>query len=44
MKKRKTSFSELMKKNKEELLKDKEQLEKIEKRVDEKYVSAGYLK
>ncbi|RFU60480.1 FbpB family small basic protein [Peribacillus glennii] len=40
MKKRKLSFSELMKINKEELLKDKEQLEKIEKRVDEKYVNA----
>ncbi|PLT33400.1 FbpB family small basic protein [Bacillus sp. V5-8f] len=40
MKKRKLSFSELIKKNKEELLKDKAELEKIEKRVDEKYVSA----
>lgn len=37
MKRMKMSFSELMQKNKDELLKDKLQLEKIEKRVDEKY-------
>ncbi|CAM3693190.1 FbpB family small basic protein [Cytobacillus oceanisediminis] len=37
MKKPKISFTELIKKNKEELLKDREQLAKIEKRVDEKY-------
>ncbi|MDQ0219744.1 FbpB family small basic protein [Peribacillus cavernae] len=38
MKKMRTSFSELMRKNKEELLKDKLQLEKIEKRLDDKHV------
>jgi hypothetical protein len=38
MKKKKLSLPELMKKNKEELLKDKAQLEKIEKRIDDKYV------
>ncbi|AST89888.1 FbpB family small basic protein [Sutcliffiella cohnii] len=38
MKKVKLSFSELMKENKEELLKDREQMEKIEKRLEEKYV------
>lgn len=37
MKKRKVSLQELIRKNKEELLKDKEAIEKIEKRVDEKY-------
>ncbi|PLR84843.1 FbpB family small basic protein [Bacillus canaveralius] len=36
MNKRKVSFKELIRKNKEELLKDKLELEKIEKRVDEK--------
>ncbi|CAH0345379.1 FbpB family small basic protein [Bacillus sp. CECT 9360] len=40
MKRMKRSFSELMQKNKEELLKDKSQLEKIEKRVDEKYAKS----
>ncbi|MDF0728137.1 FbpB family small basic protein [Cytobacillus sp. S13-E01] len=39
MKRGKISLSELMKKNKEELLKDKIQLEKIEKRLDEKHIS-----
>ena len=34
---KKTSMVDLIKKNKEELLKDKQQLEKIEKRIDEKY-------
>ncbi|WP_082341090.1 FbpB family small basic protein [Sporosarcina globispora] len=37
MKKNKMSFAELIKKNKEEMLRDKELLAKIEKRVDEKY-------
>ncbi|PLR75320.1 FbpB family small basic protein [Bacillus sp. V3-13] len=36
MNKRKVSFAQLIRKNKEELLKDKLQLEKIEKRIDEK--------
>lgn len=35
---KKISFIELMKKNKEELLKDKNELEKIEKRIDQKYI------
>ncbi|MEK3887871.1 FbpB family small basic protein [Bacillus sp. FSL K6-3431] len=38
MKKGKISLSELIKINKEELLKDKALIEKIEKRVDEKYL------
>lgn len=37
-KKQKMSIAELIKKNKEELLKDREQLAKIEKRMDEKHV------
>jgi Fur-regulated basic protein B len=37
MKKVKMSFAELIKRNKEELLKDQQLLEKIEKRIDEKY-------
>ncbi|WP_316569430.1 FbpB family small basic protein [Neobacillus sp. YIM B06451] len=41
MKKVKLSFSELIKKNKEELLKDKAQIEKIEKRIDDKYVKSN---
>ena len=40
MKKIKVSLSELIRKNKEELLNDKKQLERIEKRIDEKYVNA----
>ena len=36
-KKSRFSLEELTKKNKEELLKDKLQLEKIEKRIDEKH-------
>lgn len=40
MKKLKVSLSELIRKNKEELLNDKKQLERIEKRIDEKYVNA----
>ncbi|WP_342773913.1 FbpB family small basic protein [Mesobacillus subterraneus] len=35
--KKKLSFDELVKKNKEELLADQQLLEKIEKRLDEKY-------
>ncbi|WP_308315078.1 FbpB family small basic protein [Bacillus sp. M6-12] len=34
------SFAELIKKNKDELLKDRAQLEKIEKRIDDKHVKA----
>ncbi|URM32764.1 FbpB family small basic protein [Cytobacillus firmus] len=37
MKKAKISFAELIKKNKEEMLRDQAMLEKIEKRLDEKY-------
>lgn len=37
MKKTKISFAELIKKNKEEMLRDHELLAKIEKRLDEKY-------
>ncbi|WP_084797805.1 FbpB family small basic protein [Neobacillus mesonae] len=37
MRKRKVTFLELVKKNKEELLKDKQQLEKIEARLDAKH-------
>lgn len=32
------SFEELIKKNIEEILQDKEELEKIEKRLDDKYL------
>ena len=39
MRKAKVSLSELISKNKEELLKDKALIEKIEKRVDEKYTN-----
>ncbi|MCR2821267.1 FbpB family small basic protein [Lederbergia panacisoli] len=38
MRKAKVSLSDLISKNKEELLKDKALIEKIEKRVDEKYI------
>ncbi|PLR69079.1 MULTISPECIES: FbpB family small basic protein [Bacillaceae] len=38
MKKVRGSIEQLIQKNKEELLKDKRQLEKIEKRIDEKYM------
>jgi hypothetical protein len=38
MRKEKISFLELMKKNKEEILNDKNKLEKIEKRIEEKYI------
>lgn len=37
MRKEKISFLDLMRKNKEEILKDKSKLEKIEKRIEEKY-------
>lgn len=37
MRKMKLSLQDLLKKNKEELLKDKNELEKIEKRIDDKY-------
>jgi hypothetical protein len=37
MRREKISFLDLMKKNKEEILKDKKKLEKIEKRIEEKY-------
>ncbi|WP_442598910.1 FbpB family small basic protein [Neobacillus sp. D3-1R] len=37
MKKLKTSIIELIKKNKEEIMKDREKLEKIEKRIEDKY-------
>jgi hypothetical protein len=40
MKRLRVPFSELMQKNKDELLKDKIRLEKIEKRVDERYVKS----
>jgi|GEM_PF-5812645 len=36
---KKLSMKELIKKNKEELLKDKRQLDKIEKRLEQKYVT-----
>ncbi|PLT30770.1 FbpB family small basic protein [Peribacillus deserti] len=39
MKKKKLSLSQLVKKNKEELLQDKVQLEQLERRIDDKYVS-----
>lgn len=38
MSKKKMTFTQLIRKNKEELLKDRIQLEKIEKRIDEKHV------
>jgi hypothetical protein len=38
MKKVKVSFLELMKQNKDEILKDKKKLENIEKRIEEKYI------
>lgn len=37
MKKKQLSFDQLVKKNREELLMDQRMLEKIEKRIDEKY-------
>jgi hypothetical protein len=38
VRKEKISFLDLMKKNTEEILKDKKKLEKIEKRIEEKYI------
>ncbi|MBM7692780.1 hypothetical protein JOC77_002211 [Peribacillus deserti] len=38
MKKKKLSLSQLVKKNKEELLKDKAQLDRIERRIEDKYL------
>ncbi|MRG87787.1 FbpB family small basic protein [Salinibacillus xinjiangensis] len=38
MKKAKLSLKDLIEENKQELLLDKEEVEKIEKRLDEKYV------
>ncbi|MCA1041303.1 FbpB family small basic protein [Bacillus infantis] len=40
MKKKKSQFEELIRKNKEELLKDKREIEKIEKRLDERYAKS----
>jgi hypothetical protein len=40
MKKERVSFAELLKRNKEEILKDKKQIEKIEKRMEEKYIKS----
>jgi len=37
MKKKKINFNELVKKNKEELLKDQQQLAKIEERLDARH-------
>lgn len=39
MKKKQLRFNELVKKNREELLMDQQMLEKIEKRLDEKYTN-----
>ena len=39
MRKSKPSYAELIQKNKEELLKDSEQIERIEKRIEEKHVT-----
>ncbi|WP_226086953.1 FbpB family small basic protein [Mesobacillus sp. S13] len=39
MKKLQLSFSELVKKNSEELLADHKQIEQIEKKLDEKYIN-----
>lgn len=38
MKKKRVPFSVLMKENKEEIVRDFRELEKIEKRMDQKYV------
>jgi Fur-regulated basic protein B len=40
MRKAKMSITELINKNKAELLKDKEKLEVIEKRIDAKYINS----
>jgi uncharacterized protein YktB (UPF0637 family) len=39
MKKGQLSIAELVKRNKEELLKDKKMIEKIEERMEEKYMN-----
>lgn len=39
MKKKQLRFEELVKKNKEELLMDQHMIDKIEKRLDEKYTN-----
>lgn len=39
MKKKIVSFSELIRENKEEILQDKELIEKIEERIEEKYLN-----
>ncbi|UHA62054.1 FbpB family small basic protein [Metabacillus litoralis] len=36
---KKVSMEDLIRKNKEELLKDKTQMDRIEKRIDQKYLS-----
>ncbi|MFE8697212.1 FbpB family small basic protein [Cytobacillus sp. FJAT-53684] len=38
MTRKRVTLSNLIRKNKEELLKDQDQLEKIEKRIDDKYL------
>jgi hypothetical protein len=38
MKKVKVSFVDLIKKNKEEIMNDQSKMEKIEKRIEEKYI------
>jgi Fur-regulated basic protein B len=40
MKKKKLSMLEMIKHNKEELLKDRSEIEKIEKKIDDKYAKA----
>ncbi|MDD9314083.1 FbpB family small basic protein [Cytobacillus firmus] len=40
MKKKKLSMLEMIKVNREELLKDRSELEKIEKKIDDKYAKA----
>ncbi|GLB61045.1 FbpB family small basic protein [Cytobacillus sp. NCCP-133] len=40
MKKKKLSMIEMIKANKEELMKDHRELEKIEKKIDDKYAKA----
>lgn len=40
MKKKKVSYSELIRRNKEELMKDEARLEKIEKRIEDKYATS----
>jgi G3E family GTPase len=40
MKKKQVSYSELIRRNKEELMKDEARLEKIEKRIEDKYVAS----